>query len=64
MAKKEPSVYGGMSRREMIKILEKEPDAVFLDPYGKEIPHELIYGGILVNEEDEEFSDSDYDYEE
>jgi hypothetical protein len=64
MAKKKPSVYGGMSRREMIKILEKEPGAVFLHPYGKEIPHEMIYGGILVDEENEEFSDGDYDYEE
>ena len=55
--------YGGMSRRKMIKILEKEPDAVFLDPYGQEITHELIYGGVLVNEEDQEFSDGGFDYE-
>lgn len=63
MANEKPNVYGGMSRRNMLEILEKEPDAIFLDPYGKEIPHELIYGGVLVNEEDQEFSDGDFNYE-
>jgi len=60
MANKKPSVYGGMSRSKMLGILEKEPDAIFLDPYGEEIPHELIYGGVLVDEDDQEFSNDDF----
>jgi hypothetical protein len=48
------NVYGGMSRQKMLEILKKDPDAVFLDPYGQEIPHELIYGGLMTNEDEEE----------
>ncbi|CAA7602206.1 Hypothetical protein DEACI_2879 [Acididesulfobacillus acetoxydans] len=55
------NTYGATSRRKMLDILAKDPEAIFLDPYGQEIPHEIIFGGIVVNEDDEEFFEDDYE---
>lgn len=55
------NTYGATTRQKMLEILKKEFDAIFLDPYGQEIPHEVIYGGIIVNEDNEEFFDDDYE---